>query len=132
MFAAGLMAQTTPMSSSEARKINMSRINGKAALKNNNQVMTDSNVTIKGTSYIGVNTTVVDGALVISGFADNSTARAAKLKVKDIITSVNSKSVTTVQELNAAIEAYEPGDVVTIGYTRGERKLTKDVRLNKK
>jgi len=131
MFATGLMAQTTPTSSSEARKTNMSRINGKAAI-NTNQVMTDSNVTSIGKSDIGVRTSAVDGGLVILGFSDNSTARAAKLKGGDVITAINSKQVTTLEELNTAIAAYEPGDVVTVKYNRGTRKLTKEVRLNRK
>lgn len=132
MFVTGLMAQTTPMSSSEARKVNMSRTSGKVALSNSSKVMTDSNVTAMGKSDIGVSTSAVDGGLEILGFADNSTARAAKLKVGDIITAVNSKQVTTLEELTTAIAAYEPGDVVTVKYNRGTRKLTKEVRLNRK
>lgn len=133
MLVTGLMAQSTPSSSSEARKVNMTRTNGKTAINNSNQVMTDSKVDAIGKSDIGVRTTAVDGGLEILGFATgSSTARAAKLKEGDIITSVNSKSVTTIDELNTAIAAFEPGDVVTISYTRGDRKLTKEVRVNRK
>ena len=132
MFVTGLMAQTTPMSSSEARKVNMSRTSGNVTMSSNNQVMTDSNVTAIGKSDIGVRTSAVDGGLVILGFSDNSTARAAKLKAGDVITAVNSKEVTTLEGLNTALAAYEPGDVVTVKYNRGTRKLTKEVRLNGK
>ena len=48
MFVTGLMAQTTPMSSSEARKVNMSRTNGKVTLSSSNEVMTDSKGTLIG------------------------------------------------------------------------------------
>ena len=132
MFVTGLMAQTTPMSSSEARKVNMSRTSGNVTMSSNNQVMTDSNVTAIGKSDIGVRTSAVDGGLVILGFSDNSTARAAKLKAGDVITAVNNKQVTTLEGLNTALAAYEPGDVVTVKYNRGTRKLTKEVRLNGK
>ena len=132
MLATGLMAQTAPSSSSEARRMNMSKINGKAALNNNAQVMTDGNANVFGKSDIGVKTSVVDGGLEILGFDDNSMAKAAKLKKGDIITSVNNKIVATIEELDEAISSYEPGDVVTISYTRGIRKLTKEVRVNRK
>ncbi|MDC1508966.1 PDZ domain-containing protein [Saprospiraceae bacterium] len=132
MFVTGLMAQTTPMSSSEARKVNMSRTNGKVTLSSRNEVMTDSKGTLIGKSDMGVRVSAVDGGLVILGFSENSTARASKLKAGDVITAVNSQLVTTLEELNTAIATYEPGDVVTIKYKSGDRNLTKDVRLNRK
>jgi len=132
MFVTGLMAQTTPMSSSEARKVNMSRTNGKVTLSSSNEVMTDSKGTLIGKSDIGVRVSAVDGGLVILGFSENSTARASKLKAGDVITAVNSQLVTTHEELNTAIATYEPGDVVTIKYKSGDRNLTKDVLLNRK
>lgn len=133
LFAAGLMAQTTPSRSSQARKINMAKTNGKVITNSSTEKMTDSvsAAAIKGD--IGIETSAVDGGLVILGFTtDNSTARAAKLKEGDIITSINSKKIATVEDLENAIAAYEPGDVVTVSYTRGVRELTKEVRINRR
>ena len=133
MLASGLMAQSTPTSSSEARKVNLSKTNGKASLSNNTDKMTDSDENLVSKSDIGVEISAVDGGLVILGFAlDNSMAKAAKLKVGDIITAINSMSVRTIDEFNSVIATHEPGDVVTVKYTRGERKLTKEVRINRK
>ena len=133
MFATGLIAQSTPANPSEARKANMSKINGKAALNNDTQTMTDGNVVAVIKGDIGVRTSAVDGGLVILGFdINNSTARAAKLKVGDVITSVGNVPVATIDDLNAAIATHEPGDVVTVSYKRGDRKLAKEVRINRK
>lgn len=133
MVASGLYAQTTPTKSSEAHKINMSRINGKTVTSADGEVLTDIKVSSSDKCDIGVKTSTVDGGVAILGFSPtNSTAKSAKLKVNDIITAVNNKSVSTTKELDAAIASFVPGDVVVISYTRGKRKLKKDVRINRK
>ena len=88
--------------------------------KNNNKVQ------------IGVMISDTEGGVEILSFADNSTAREAGLEVGDIITGVNSKTVTSMKDLVDALSPYEPGDVVVINYISGDRILTKEVKLSKR
>ena len=134
LLATGMMAQTTPTRSSEARKTNMSRTNARTAISKVTVGMTDgpaSSAMTKGD--FGINVSPVEGGVEIKEFTYvNSSAKAAKMLKGDIITKVNSKVISNQAELSAALAAYQPGEVVTVHYTRGIRNLTKDVRIGLK
>lgn len=133
LFTTAMIAQTTPTTSSEARKINMSRTNGKA-ISNIAVGVTDGPAASSMTpGDFGMTVAPVEGGVEIKGFAQsNSSARAAKMKVGDVITMLNSKTISSQADLATALKSYTPGDVVTLQYTRGVRKLTKDVRIGMK
>lgn len=59
-------------------------------------------------------------AQVMSG----SAADDAGLKVGDIITAINGNAVSTAQETATAVGALNPGDQVTIDFTRGSDKMS--------
>jgi len=130
LFSVAMMAQSTP-TPSEARKINMSKTNAKSAMTQSQLGVVDgpvANSLRKGT--LGVTVQPVEGGLQIKGFDNqNSSAKAAKMQAGDIITSINSKTISNEAELIKILSSYEAGDVVTIHYMRDHRKLSKDVRV---
>ena len=134
LFTTAMMAQTTPSPSSDARKINMSKTNSRVGLSKVTIGKTDSPVITAATKGdFGINVTSVEGGVEIKEFTyDNSSARAAKMLKGDIIIAVNSKTISNQADLNAALSAYQPGDVLTVQYTRGTRNLAKDVRIGRK
>lgn len=93
------------------------------------EVTADENT---NSGQIGVMVSGGDEGVEILSFTENSMARAAGLEIGDVITAVNSKAVSSIENLVDALSQYEPGDVVSINYNRGDRKLTKEVRLNKR
>jgi putative serine protease PepD len=56
-------------------------------------------------------------------------AASAHLRVGDVITAVGGKSVTTADELRAAINAHRPGDRVSLRYLRAGKSHTVQVKL---
>lgn len=117
----------------EARKYHMTQNNNKA----NGMTITDEEVIImneenNNKGQIGVMIRNIASGVEILSFTDNSMAMAAGLKIGDIITGVNSKKVTTMEDLVEGLAPYEPGDVVTINYMRDDRKFMKEVKLNKR
>lgn len=134
LFASVIMAQNAPISSSEARKVNMSRTNAKASTPQVSVQPTDglvANTNSKGD--FGITVKPVEGGVAIKDFAyQNSTARAAKLQKGDVITAVNNKTVSSEAELVTLLASYDLGDVVTVRYNRDARTLTKDVRIGRK
>lgn len=134
LFASVIMAQNAPTSSSEARKVNMSKTNAKAETAQSSVQPTDGLMTnTASVGDLGITVTPVEGGIAIKDFAyQNSTARAAKLKKGDVITAINSKTVSSQAELITILASYELGDVVTVSYNRNTRTLTKDVRLGRK
>ncbi len=58
----------------------------------------------------------VDGAVV--GLVENSSpARAAGLRADDVIVAVDGADISSLTDLNAALDRRRPGDVVTLGWT---------------
>lgn len=117
----------------EARKYHMTQNNKKA----NGMTITDEEVIImneenNNKGQIGVMIRNIASGVEILSFTDNSMAMAAGLKIGDVITGVNSKTVTTMEDLVEGLALYEPGDVVTINYMRDNRTFMKEVKLNKR
>jgi len=79
---------------------------------------------------IGVMITSAKGGVEITKFTNSSTAKAAGLQLGDIIIGVNDMKVVTIQDLVKSLSPYEPDDVVSINYTRGEKILKSDVKLD--
>jgi putative serine protease PepD len=68
------------------------------------------------------------GAQVTQVRADTPAA-SAHLRVGDVITAVGGKTVTTADELRAAINAHSPGDRVSLRYLRSGKSHTVQVKL---
>lgn len=133
LFASVMMAQNTPTSASEARKVNMSRTNAKVSTPQVSVKSSDGLTQNTAQGDFGINVIQVEGGIQVKDFTyQNSTARAAKLRVGDVITGVNHETVSNQEELNTVLAKYDLGDVVTVHYSRGTRTLTKDVRIGRK
>jgi putative serine protease PepD len=65
---------------------------------------------------------------VVSG----SAAASAGLKAGDVVLSVDGKSVTSADQLRAAIAAHKPGDTVTVRFVRSGQIRTVSVKLGSK
>lgn len=66
-------------------------------------------------AFLGVQ--LGDSSTVIAGVVDGSAAARAGLGEGDQVTAVNGKAVGTASALAAALDAYQPGDRVTIAWT---------------
>ncbi len=63
---------------------------------------------------------------------DETPAQKAGLQEKDIITSINGKSVTSVDEIKAALKDLKEGDLIKAGITRSGKAQTLDIKIPKK
>lgn len=70
------------------------------------------------------------GAKIVTVNAE-SAAEKAGLKKGDVITEVDSKKITTPDELSQALKDKNPGDKVNISYTRDGKKATTSAALTK-
>ena len=67
--------------------------------------------------------------VLVQEVAAGSGAADAGLQANDVITAVDSTTVTSPAELAAAVQSHEPGDQVTVTYTRNGTSATVKVRL---
>jgi hypothetical protein len=65
----------------------------------------------------------------VQAVVPGSAAADAGLQADDLITAVNGKAVTSPAELAAAVKSHEPGDQVSVTYTRNGTSATVNVRL---
>lgn len=63
---------------------------------------------------------------------DETPAQKAGLQEKDIITSINGKSVTSVDEIKAALKDLKDGDLIKASITRSGKTQTLDIKIPKK
>jgi putative serine protease PepD len=77
--------------------------------------------------YVGTSTS--RSGAQISRVQSGSPAAKAGLKSGDVITSVDGNSITTADDLTAAVSARQPGDRVTITYVRNGNTKTAKVTL---
>jgi putative serine protease PepD len=78
-------------------------------------------------AYLGVE--LGDGAARVVTVRAKTPAAKAHLRAGDVIRSIAGTSVSTSDELRAAINARKPGDRVTLVYTRGGKRHTVSVTL---
>jgi len=61
---------------------------------------------------------------VIGTIQPGSTADAMGLRVQDLITALNSKSIGSWSDVISALSAMSPGDIIVITVTRGAKSIT--------
>lgn len=71
----------------------------------------------------------LNNGVLVAGFADNSPAKEAGVKEKDVIISVNGVKTPTVSVLQEQISRFRPGDKVKIEIDRDGKKMSLDVVL---
>lgn len=79
-----------------------------------------STITIGLPAFLGVqvsNTASTTGGVAVAGTVEGSGAASAGLTEGDTITSLGGKTVTTSDELTAAVQSHSVGDKVVVGYT---------------
>jgi putative serine protease PepD len=69
------------------------------------------------------------GGAVVAGVEDGQPAADAGLKEGDVITRVDDEDITSGSDLTSVIRSHQPGDKVTITYTRNGDEHTTDVTL---
>jgi putative serine protease PepD len=81
-------------------------------------------------ALLGVQVTdAQNGGALISAAVSGGAAAAAGLRSGDVITGVDSTAIHSADDLTAAIRSHQPGDRVTIHYTRGGQAHTAVVTL---
>ncbi len=82
-----------------------------------------------GTAFLGVGPQATNGGVEIASIGANSPAAKAGLQEGDVITAIDDTSITTETALRAAIQSHDPGDSVTVHYTRDGTAATVKVTL---
>ena len=78
------------------------------------------------TAFLGVFSEKSDKGALVKDVSKGSSAEKAGLQKGDIITKVGDKTISSPEDLSAAIKTYKPGDEVKINYLRnGKKKDTK-------
>ena len=83
----------------------------------------------KGKPQLGVMIEAGTNGVLVSEIVPESSADEGGIKARDIITSLDGKTVKTTKDLIEAVKEYVPGDVVKVGLTRQGEAMTKDVTL---
>jgi len=96
--------------------------------------MMPGNLNVFSTSnkaFLGVLTAKTDKGAVIKNVIDESAAKKAGLRNDDIITKFGDKEITSPDDLRNAVQAYKPGDKVTVNYLRDGKKKSVSLELGK-
>jgi putative serine protease PepD len=80
-------------------------------------------------AYLGVAVETVDGGARITEVRSGTPAEDAGLRAGDTVTSVDGKTISSGDELTSAIGARQPGESVSITYSRDGSSHTVDVQL---
>jgi Do/DeqQ family serine protease len=92
-------------------------------------------------AYIGVSIQNIDQELAkenkiedlngvyVNGLSENGSAKAAGIKEGDIVKAINRIPVKNVNELQAKVGEYRPGDEIEVTLLRGEQTITKSIVL---
>jgi putative serine protease PepD len=103
-----------------------------------NQAMEIGNLLIKNgkATYpvIGANVSsdVAGEGIRLTTVESGGPASKAGLREGDLVTSIDGRTVSTIQELIVTIRTHRPGERVTLGYNRGGARDTADVTLGSK
>lgn len=99
------------------------------------QIIRSGKVTDSGRAGLNITgRTVVDDDYQPAGVAivsvqDGGAAQKAGLRVGDVVTKVDDDRITTITSLSEALAGAEPGEKVTVTYTRGGSARTAEVTL---
>jgi putative serine protease PepD len=80
-------------------------------------------------AYLGVAVETVDGGARITQVRPGTPAAQAGLRAGDLVTEIDGKAISSGDELTSAIGAKQPGDSVSITYTREGSSHTVEVEL---
>jgi putative serine protease PepD len=80
-------------------------------------------------AYLGVSTSAGTGGVTVAAVTAGGPAAAAGLRVGDVIVAVGGKSVSTPDDVAAAIQDRRPGDSVTVKVQRGGGTSTLKAQL---
>lgn len=92
-------------------------------------------------AFIGINIQNIDDKIAedkninsrngvyVNGLAENGSAKEAGLKEGDIITHVNKHAVNSVNELQAKVGEYRPGDEIEVSINRNGSLIQKKIQL---
>jgi putative serine protease PepD len=72
------------------------------------------------------------GGVRLTNVESGGPAAAAGLRQGDVVTDIDGRSVSNIQELIVNIRTHRPGEQVTLGYTRGATKDAAEVTLGSK
>jgi serine protease Do len=90
-----------------------------------------STISVTSTVKSQYNLSVDSGALVVQ-VVSGSPADSAGLNTDDVIIKLGSATITSTQDLSAAILNHSPGDSVTIAYVRGQSTRTASATLGER
>ncbi|HEX9505944.1 MAG TPA: PDZ domain-containing protein [Acidimicrobiia bacterium] len=85
-----------------------------------------------GTAFLGIAAEAApsgQSGVRVASVADSSPAADAGLKTGDVVTAVDGTKVSTPVELVAAVRSHQPGDQITVTYTRDGQSTDVKVRL---
>jgi putative serine protease PepD len=80
-------------------------------------------------AYLGVAVRAVSGGVQLAQVRSGTPAARAGLRAGDVVTAIDGKKVTTTAQLQAAIDAKQPGDTVRLTYRRNAKSKTVQVTL---
>jgi putative serine protease PepD len=80
-------------------------------------------------AYVGVSLSSSASNALIASVRSGTPAARAGLKAGDVVTALDGKSVASSGELESAIGAHEPGDSVSLTYTRNGKSHTVQLEL---
>jgi len=93
------------------------------------RVMLGVNIVENGSELQSEYNLYTNEGIVISGIVAGGIASKNNLKVKDIITKVNGRTINSTSQLQAEISQINPGEYVTIELVRGGHTLQKEMIL---
>jgi S1-C subfamily serine protease len=82
-----------------------------------------------GTGFLGVSTETTSNGVVVAAVTAGSPAENAGLQEGDVITKIDSTSVTTADQLVAAVQGHKAGDKISLTINRGGASGTVSVTL---
>jgi putative serine protease PepD len=83
-------------------------------------------------AYLGVGISSASNGVRLTEVRSGTPAEQAGLRPGDLITAIDGKSVGQASELSSAIDAKQPGDTVTLTFTRDGETKTVDVKLGER
>ena len=80
-------------------------------------------------AYLGVGIATASGGVKLTDVRTGTPAAHAGLRVGDVVTAVDGQAVRQASQLSSAIDAKQPGDTVTLTFTRSGKTKTTTVKL---